>query len=152
MSGMGEPAIDVRVGEAPIDLPRLLAFVARPSLGGVAVFLGTVRDHHAGRAVLHLEYEAYRPMAEGELRRIAAEATDELGAARVAIEHRLGRLSIGEVSVAIAVAAEHRKEALAACAFVIETLKRTVPIWKREFHEGGVTWVEGPGGAGNAGS
>lgn len=142
---MSEPAIDVRLGEAPIDLARLLAFVQRPSLGAVAVFLGTVRDHHAGRTVLHLEYEAYPAMAEAELRRIADEACVRFGVSRVAVEHRIGRLSIGEVSVAIAVASEHRKEALAACAFLIETLKRTVPIWKREFYEGGVEWIEGPG-------
>lgn len=142
---MSEPAIDVRLGEAPIDLARLLAFVERPSLGAVAVFLGTVRDHHAGRAVLRLEYEAYPEMAEAELREIAGQACARFGVSRVAIEHRTGPLAIGEASVAIAVASEHRQEALQACAFAIDTLKRTVPIWKREFYEGGVAWIEGPG-------
>jgi len=143
---MSDASVDVRLQAEPLDLARLLAFVQAPSLGAVAVFLGTVRDHHAGRTVLHLEYEAYPGMAEAELRRIAEDARTGHGAARVAVAHRTGRLEIGEASVAVAVAAEHRREALEACRFVIDTLKRTAPIWKREVFEGGAVWIEGEGG------
>src|SRR5262245_56073530 len=100
--------IDVRVETEPIDVARLLAVVQAPSLGGLALFLGTVRDHHAGRAVARLEYEAYPEMAESELRKIAEEARARFGVARVAVVHRTGRLEIGETSVAVAVASEHR--------------------------------------------
>ena len=145
---MSGPSVEVTLQAAPIDLSRLLAFVQGPGEGAVAVFLGTVRDRHAGRTVLHLEYEAYPPMAEAEMRKIAEEARHRLGVSRVAVAHRTGRLEIGETSVAIAVASPHRKEALLACRFVIDTLKRTVPIWKREVYEGGATWIEGPDAGG----
>lgn len=143
---MSVPAVDVRLQAEPLDLGRLLAFVQAPSLGAVAVFLGTVRDHHAGRTVLHLEYEAYPEMAEAELGKIAEEARARFQVARVAIAHRTGRLEIGEASVAVVVGSEHRREALEACRFVIDTLKRTAPIWKREVFEGGAVWIEGEGG------
>jgi len=138
-------SVHVRVQAEPLDLGSLLAFVQAPSLGGVAVFLGTVRDHHAGRAVVRLEYEAYPEMAEAELRKIAEEARARFGVARVAVVHRTGRLQIGEASVAVVVASEHRREALEACRFVIDTLKRTAPIWKRELYEDGAAWIEGEG-------
>jgi molybdopterin synthase catalytic subunit len=137
-------AVQVGLQEGPIDLSALLAFVQGPGDGALAVFLGTVRDRHAGRTVLHLEYEAYPEMAERELRRIAEEAGTRFGVSRVAIAHRTGRLAVGEASVAIAVASEHRREAMDACRFDIDTLKRTVPIWKREVTEGGAVWIEGP--------
>jgi molybdopterin synthase catalytic subunit len=137
--------IDVRVEREPIDVARLLAFVQAPSLGGVALFLGTVRDHRAGRAVARLEYEAYPEMASSELRKIAEEARARFGVARVAVVHRTGRLEIGETSVAVAVGSEHRREALEACRFVIDTLKRTAPIWKREVYADGAAWIEGEG-------
>jgi len=136
-------SVHVRVQAEPLDLGSLLAFVQAPSLGGVAVFLGTVRDHHAGRAVVRLEYEAYPEMAEAELRKIAEEARARFGVARVAVVHRTGRLQIGEASVAVVVASEHRREALEACRFVIDTLKRVAPIWKREVYADGAAWVEG---------
>jgi molybdopterin synthase catalytic subunit len=138
-------SVQVRVQAEPLDLAGLLAFVQAPSLGGVAVFLGTVRDHHAGRAVVRLEYEAYPEMAEAEMRKIAEEARARFHVARVAVAHRTGPLAIGETSVAVAVASEHRKEALEACRYVIDTLKRTAPIWKREVYGDGATWIEGEG-------
>jgi len=136
-------SVHVRVQAEPLDLGSLLAFVQAPSLGGVAVFLGTVRDHHGGRAVVRLEYEAYPEMAEAELRKIAEEARARFGVARVAVVHRTGRLQIGEASVAVVVASEHRREALEACRFVIDKLKRVAPIWKREVYADGAAWIEG---------
>ena len=138
-------SVHVRVQADPLDLAALLALVQAPSLGGVAVFLGTVRDHHAGRAVVRLEYEAYPEMAEAEMRKIAEEAVGRFGVARIAVAHRTGRLEIGETSVAVVVGSAHRREALEACRFVIDTLKRTAPIWKRELYEDGAAWIEGEG-------
>ncbi len=138
-------SVHVRVQADPLDLAALLSLVQAPSLGGVAVFLGTVRDHHAGRAVVRLEYEAYPEMAEAEMRKIAEEAMGRFGVARIAVAHRTGRLEIGETSVAVVVGSAHRREALEACRFVIDTLKRTAPIWKRELYEDGAAWIEGEG-------
>ncbi len=138
-------SVHVRVQADPLDLAALLSLVQAPSLGGVAVFLGTVRDHHAGRAVVRLEYEAYPEMAEAEMRKIAEEAKGRFGVARIAVAHRTGRLEIGETSVAVVVGSAHRREALEACRFVIDTLKRTAPIWKRELYEDGAAWIEGEG-------
>lgn len=134
--------------ERPIDVELLIERVESDERGGVAVFLGTVRNHHAGREVERLEYSAYGPMAEAECARIVAEAEQEYGAA-VAVEHRIGALGVGDVSVAIAAAAPHRDEAFAACRHVIDELKRRVPIWKREHYtDGSVAWVDptAPGG------
>jgi len=133
----------VRLQVGPIDVAALVAAVRGDGDGAVAMFVGTVRNVNAGRRVLFLEYEAYAPMAEREMERIAAEAIARCGATRVAMVHRLGRLEIGEISVAIAVAAPHRAAAMDACRFVIDTLKRRVPIWKREHFEGGTVWIEG---------
>ncbi|MEO8201870.1 MAG: molybdenum cofactor biosynthesis protein MoaE [Gemmatimonadota bacterium] len=134
--------------ERPIDVERLIERVVSDARGGVAVFLGTVRNHHAGREVERLEYSAYSPMAEAECARIAAEAERTWGCA-VALEHRVGALGIGDVSVAVAAAAPHRDEAFAACRYVIDEMKRRVPVWKREYYtDGTVAWVDptAPGG------
>ena len=131
----------------PLDLSALLASVQSPERGGVACFLGTVRNHHGGRDVLRLEYSAYAPMAEAECARIVAEAQERWGVV-VAVRHRIGRLEIGDAAVAVAAAAAHRGEAFQACRHVIEELKRRVPIWKREYYaDGTVAWV-GSGAAG----
>jgi molybdopterin synthase catalytic subunit len=134
--------------ERPIDLELLISRVESDERGGIAVFLGTVRNHHGGRAVERLEYSAYGPMAEAECARIVAEAERTWGTT-VAVEHRIGALGIGDVSVAVAAAAAHRDEAFAACRYVIEEMKRRVPIWKREYYaDGTVAWVDptAPGG------
>ena len=131
----------VRLQPEPIVLDELIATVRRAGDGAVATFLGTVRDASRGRRVLYLEYEAYGGMAEREMERIVADARARFEISDVAIVHRTGRLEIGEASVAIAVAAPHRAAALEATRFVIDTLKRTVPIWKREYFEGGSVWV-----------
>jgi molybdopterin synthase catalytic subunit len=126
---------------SPIDLGPLLDSVQSPSRGGVACFLGTVRDHHSGREVLRLDYSAYIPMAEAELARIVAEAESRWDVA-VAMRHRIGSLEIGDAAVAVAVASGHREEAFVACRYVIEEVKRRVPIWKKEyFADGTVEWV-----------
>ncbi|HEY7505324.1 MAG TPA: molybdenum cofactor biosynthesis protein MoaE [Gemmatimonadales bacterium] len=131
---------------APLDLERLIAGVEAPDRGAVASFLGRVRDHHAGRRVLRLEYSAYTPMAEAECARIVSEA-ESRWPVRVALEHRIGALDIGDAAVAIAAAGAHRDEAFDACRFVIEEVKRRVPIWKKEsYADGSVKWV-GAGGA-----
>jgi molybdopterin synthase catalytic subunit len=131
----------------PIDLATLIARVESPTRGGVAAFLGRVRDHHGGRAVLRLEYSAYGPMAEAQCARIVAEA-EARWPVRVALEHRVGVLQIGDSAVAIAAAGAHRDEAFGACRFVIEEVKRRVPIWKKEFYQDGtVEWVDPTAGA-----
>ena len=110
--------------------------------GAVALFLGRVRVHNQGRRVLHLEYQAYAGMAESEMRKIADEARRRFPITVLALVHRTGRLEIGEVSVAVAVAAPHRGAAFDACRFAIDALKSTVPIWKKEVFEGGEVWIE----------
>jgi molybdopterin synthase catalytic subunit len=136
----------VRLQHDPIDVAAMTAAVRGDGDGAVALFLGTVRNLNAGRSVLFLEYEAYAAMAEREMARIAEEARARFGVSAVDVVHRIGRLEIGEVSVAVAVASPHRADALEACRFVIDTLKATVPIWKREHFEGGEVWIEGEGG------
>jgi molybdopterin synthase catalytic subunit len=131
---------------APLDLATLVARVEAPDRGAVASFLGLVRDHHGGRRVSRLEYSAYAPMAEAECGRIVSEA-EARWPVRIALEHRIGALEIGDAAVAIAAAAAHRDEAFAACRFVIEEVKRRVPIWKKELYaDGTIEWV-GAGGA-----
>jgi molybdopterin synthase catalytic subunit len=126
----------------PLDLVALLAMVQSPSRGGVASFLGMVRDHHQGREVLRLDYSAYAPMAEAECARIVAEAESRWDVA-VALRHRIGQLQIGDAAVAVAVASAHREEAFVASRYVIEELKRRVPIWKKEyFADGTISWVD----------
>ena len=125
----------------PIQLDGLIAEVAGPDRGGVASFLGTVRDHHEGRAVRGLEYTAYEPMAEETCREILLEAAARWPV-RVTLRHRLGDLALGDVAVAVVAAGGHRDEAFAACRYVIEELKRRVPIWKKETYlDGEVQWV-----------
>jgi molybdopterin synthase catalytic subunit len=126
----------------PIELAPLIAAVQAPERGGVASFLGLVRNHHGGRAVLRLEYSAYAPMAEAECARIVAEAEGRWQVA-LALRHRVGSLAVGDVAVAAAAASSHRDVAFAACRYVIEEVKRRVPIWKREYYADGTeVWVD----------
>ena len=134
------------LSSTPLDITALVARVEAPDRGAVTSFLGLVRDHHAGRGVSRLEYSAYAPMAEAEFARVVSE-TEARWPVSVALEHRIGTLEIGDAAVAIAVAGAHRDEAFAACRFVIEEVKRRVPIWKKEFYaDGTIEWV-GAGGA-----
>ena len=115
----------------------------RGPVGAVATFVGLVRDEASGRRVLRLEYEAYEPLALRALERIGTEALERWPDVRLAIHHRLGRIEIGEASVAIVAATAHRADAFAASRYAIERIKQIVPIWKHEFFEGGNVWVEG---------
>ncbi|HEY6146827.1 MAG TPA: molybdenum cofactor biosynthesis protein MoaE [Thermoanaerobaculia bacterium] len=126
----------------PIDVAALLASV-RPSDGGVCLFLGVVRNENAGRTTTRIEYEAYGPMAETELARIARSVEREWPGVEVRVRHRVGTLEVGEASVAIVASAPHRADAFAACRAAIDRIKKTVPIWKREFHpDGSSDWVD----------
>jgi len=135
----------VRLTHEPIDVAALTPAAAED--GAVCLFLGVVRNENGGRPVRHLEYEAYEEMARPLMEEIAAEARRRWPVTDVRIVHRLGRLEIGEPSVAISVTAPHRAAAFEACRFAIDTLKATVPIWKKEFYEDGAVWLEGPGAA-----
>jgi|SRR5271154_1322594 len=125
------------VAESYIDLVRTAED------GAIVTFDGCVRNHSHGRRTLHLEYEAYEPMALEKMREICVQLHGKFAIDRVAVVHRLGRLEIGETSVFIAVSAAHRAPAFEACRWAIDTLKRTVPIWKKEFFEDGAVWAEG---------
>jgi MoaE-MoaD fusion protein len=129
------------VSEQPLDLSAVVAEVADERAGGIATFLGTTRIESRGRTVQHLEYEAYAGMAEDVMAQIADELKRRYELCEVAIHHRVGRVGIGETSVAIAVSAPHRQDALAACKDAIDTLKETVPLWKKEVYEGGEEWI-----------
>ncbi len=136
--------VDVRVGTETISAAALAQQVGSHSAGAIATFEGVVRDHHEGKAVSFLEYEAYVPMSEAVLLSIAERACSRWEIEAVAVHHRVGRLEIGEVSVAIAVSAAHRAAAFEASRYVIDTLKKEAPIWKRETGPDGAFWVEGP--------
>ncbi|MCS7264720.1 MAG: molybdenum cofactor biosynthesis protein MoaE [Armatimonadetes bacterium] len=137
-----DETIFVKLTDEPIDVSNLLSFVASPQSGAIVTFLGTVREFSHGKRVLALTYEAYEPMATKELMRIAEEMKRKWQICKVAIVHRVGTLSIGDVSVAIVVSAPHRSDAFAAARHAIERIKEIVPIWKREhFADGTSQWV-----------
>ena len=137
------------IGCEGLDLGRLIAAVSqRPDTsagadGAVVTFLGLVRNHNVGRQVRYLEYEAYEPLAVKVFERISVEVEGRWPGVRLALHHRVGRLEVGEASVAIAAASPHRADAYAACRYAIERVKHIAPIWKREFFEGGDVWIEG---------
>ncbi|HUH16126.1 MAG TPA: molybdenum cofactor biosynthesis protein MoaE [Gaiellaceae bacterium] len=132
---------DFRLTGAPLSLDAVVREVARDEAGAIATFLGTVRNRSRDRNVLYLEYEAYEEMAEETMASLAGELSKRHDLSAVAIHHRVGRVEIGEPSVAIAVSAPHRAAALAACKEAIDTLKQTVPLWKKEVYEGGEEWI-----------
>ena len=127
----------------PINVAALVHHVRAPEDGAIVTFDGFVRNQSHNRATLYLDYEAYETMALAKMREIAAQLHEKYKIHRVAIAHRLGRLQIGETSVFIAVSAPHRAAAFDACRFAIDTLKRTVPIWKKEYFEDGAVWADG---------
>lgn len=140
-----EKTVDVLVQltHQPLQRDKLIQAVSHPSVGGLVVFEGVVRDHARGKQVRYLEYETYEEMAEQQIRTIIAEAQARWTVHGIAVAHRFGRLEIGEASVIIVVASAHRGEAFEACRYVIDTLKTTVPIWKKEVATSGEEWVEG---------
>ena len=138
------------IGAAPLAVERLAEALIegaapgdRGADGAVVTFLGLVRNHNLGRRVRYLEYEAYEPLALKAFERIAAEVAARWPAARLALHHRVGKLEIGEASVAIAARSPHRGDAYAACRYAIERVKQIAPIWKHEHFEGGDVWIEG---------
>ncbi len=136
--GSGRPWVQ----PGPLSMDALLAEVGGAACGGVVTFTGVVRDHSRGERIEHLEYDAYVPMAEKEMRAIVASALERWPDVRLAMSHRVGRLEIGDAAVMIVAAAPHRPEAFEACRYAIDTLKQTVPIWKKEFAASGSYWVE----------
>jgi len=133
------------IGGAPLSLEPLVTQVSGRAGrdGAVVTFLGLVRNHNAGRRVRYLEYEAYEPLAIKAFERIGAEAAGRWPDAALAIAHRVGRLEVGEASVAIAAASPHRADAFAVCRYAIERVKQVAPIWKHEHFDGGEVWIEG---------
>ena len=138
---MASPVRAARVLDEPLSVDRLLGVVLSPAVGGVALFLGVVRDHDQDAAVVSLDYTQH-PTAAQVLWRCAEQATADHDVVAVAVEHRVGHLEVGDLAVVVAVAAVHRGPALAACAQLIDTLKSEVPIWKEQrFASGEVAWV-----------
>jgi len=131
----------VQLRDAPLSLDRCIAAVSGPGMGGVVTFTGMVRRHSRGTTVERLEYEAYGTMAVREMTRLCDEIEAEVTGARLAVEHRVGKLGIGDLAVVIAAAAPHRAEAFTACRAMIDRLKDRVPIWKKEIGEDGAEWV-----------
>ncbi len=133
--------IDIQILDTPLEESVCVDAVKHPGAGGITVFIGTVRNQTKGKEVLRLEFESYVPMAEKEMRKIAEQVVEKWGAFHVSIHHRVGVLDIGEVPVIIAVSTPHRKAAFEACEYAIDTLKETVPIWKKEVFADGEVWV-----------
>jgi len=133
--------IKITITEKDLIPGDIWSEVKDPSCGGISVFVGTVRDSTKKKAVVRLEYESYEAMAKKEIEKIAKEAESRWPTKNISIHHRVGNLSVGEVSVAIAVATPHRQQSFEACQFIIDTLKEKVPIWKKEVFEDGEEWV-----------
>jgi molybdopterin synthase catalytic subunit len=133
--------IDIKLTDQSLSLDECQALVLDPAVGGIVHFVGTVRNHTKGKTVRKLDFEAYEPMAISEMRKIAEAAISKFKVDKIAIHHRVGTLAVGEIPVIIAVASAHRKAAFDACQYAIDTLKETVPIWKKEYFEDGEVWV-----------
>jgi molybdopterin synthase catalytic subunit len=131
----------IEITEQPIEVQKIIAAASKNEAGAVNTFIGTVRDQTSGKKVVKLEYEAYVPMVVSEIRKIIDRATQQWSLNGWAISHRVGTLLPGEIAVVVAVSTPHRKESFAACQFIIDSLKQTVPIWKKEFFEDGDEWV-----------
>ena len=142
----------IEISNGPLDPESITARVRSHSNGAVVTFLGTTRDSTDGRGVLHLEYEAYRPMTDRKLEEVRDEIRGRWSIEDVAIAHRLGRLEIGDISLVVAVSSPHRADAFAACKYAVDRIKQVVPIWKKEFFEDGEVWVGSEGDHHLAGS
>lgn len=132
---------DILLSEEPLQTEKAIEFVEADNCGAINVFIGTVRNLTKTKPVVQLEFEAYQPMAIKEMRKIANLAKTKWTFQSIAIHHRVGLLKIGDIPVVIAVSSAHRKVAFEVCQFTIDTLKETVPIWKKEFFEDGAVWV-----------
>lgn len=133
--------IDIKISDQPLNAKIVSDYIDHRQAGGHSLFIGTVRDHAYGKHVIKLDFESYQPMAVKEMQKIAQEALQRWDTIKVAIHHRVGSLAIGEIAVIIGVSAAHRDAAFDACRYAIDTLKETVPIWKREYYEDGDIWV-----------
>ncbi|MGN6638834.1 MAG: molybdenum cofactor biosynthesis protein MoaE [Mucilaginibacter sp.] len=133
--------IQIQISNKALDIQSCIDWVMTPQSGGIDVFIGTVRNSTKGKTVIRLEFEAYEPMALKEMQKIADLAFEKWPVQKLLIHHRTGTLQIGEVPVIIAVSCAHRDAAFEACRYVIDTLKHTVPIWKKEVFADGETWV-----------
>ena len=131
----------IYITSEPLNPQEITELVRKDSNGAVITFLGTTRDSFEGRDVLYLEYEAYQPMAENMLHQIAQEVRDRWGIEDIAIAHRVGKLGIGDISLVVALASSHRKEAFEASEYAMDRIKTIVPIWKKEVFQGGEVWV-----------
>ncbi|WP_299357636.1 molybdenum cofactor biosynthesis protein MoaE [Mucilaginibacter sp.] len=131
----------IKLSVSTLNVQECVDWVMSPETGGIDVFIGTVRNATKGKAVVRLEFEAYDKMAIAEMEKITQQALTNWPIQRILIHHRTGVLQIGEVPVVIAVAAAHRDAAFEACRYIIDTLKQTVPIWKKEIFEDGEVWV-----------
>lgn len=138
---MSSHTIDIRLLDTPLSVEACNQWAAADSAGGLVTFIGSVRNQTGGRRVVRLEFEAYAPMAVREMQKIAEQAFGRWPLLRMAIHHRTGVLAIGDIAVVIAVSAAHRGPAFEACQYAIDTLKQTVPIWKKEIFEDGEVWV-----------
>jgi molybdopterin synthase catalytic subunit len=132
---------EIKISTEPIDIQSCINWVMSPESGGIDIFIGTVRNATKGKSVMRLEFEAYEKMALAEMEKIAQQAGEKWPVQKLLIHHRVGFLQVGEVPVLIAVSAAHRDDAFEACHYVIDTLKQTVPIWKKEIFEDGEVWV-----------
>ena len=133
--------VDIKIKSEPLSPQTCIDFVASDEAGAIDVFIGTVRNETKGKSVIQLDFESYEPMAISEMKKIAVRAFEKYPARKIAVHHRVGTLKIGEIAVVIAVSTPHRKASFEACQFMIDTLKETVPIWKKEIFEDGEIWV-----------
>jgi molybdopterin synthase catalytic subunit len=131
----------IEIHSEPLDISACIDWVMSPDSGGIDVFIGTVRNATKGKTVLKLEFEAYQKMAINETNKIVDQVRIKWPVQKILVHHRTGSLQVGEVPVVIAVSAAHRDAAFEACRYIIDTLKQTVPIWKKEFFEDGEVWV-----------
>ena len=138
---MSTDIIDIQLLDTPLAVEDCNRWATADSAGGLVTFIGSVRNQTAGRRVIRLEFEAYAPMAVREMQKIAEQAFGRWPLMRIAIHHRTGILEVGDIAVVIAVSAAHRGPAFEACQYAIDTLKQTVPIWKKEIFEDGEVWV-----------
>ena len=134
-------SVQIQILATPLNITAAIEWVMAPDLGGIDVFIGTVRNSTKGKVVVRLEFEAYEPMAISEINKIVKQVFDKWPVQKVLVHHRVGVLEVGEVPVVIVVGAAHRDAAFDACRYIIDTLKQTVPIWKKEVFEDGEIWV-----------
>ena len=134
-------SIDIQILSKTLVPDDNYAFVLDEACGGINMFVGTVRRWNKGKEITHLDFECYEPMAISELRKIADRAFEQFGVQKISIHHRIGQVGLEDIAVVIAVSSQHRKASFAACEFLIDELKKTVPIWKKEFMTNGAYWV-----------